>query len=372
MSSSVSLASPQINLQQHTLAHIDCAACAYYEAMQILNGSASFAVNCWTWLENHRQYVKPSTFRVYRQYAKSLVAFLGNITTSEIHIGNIRGYQKWRSESAGPTRLNAEIASVLMPILKEVNRWNAVKDVYRPLPAPKVRVRQAMSEEQERRLLAIALDASKPRRLVAGHCLIVMANTGMGFGELRYLRREDCILNEDPAIVTVNPEGAKNDFRIRTIPLNWLALRSMRWIIKRWEELGGTEPDQYILPHHAKRSEDEKKSPSHKRKSPPNFYEPMGHIYRAARGILKDAGLAHLDPYDMRSHFGTKLLSDPNVSDQLFQEIFGHSNTRTRDRYSRQRIEKKAVAIGRLTIDPAPKQTLVVFQGRNQGVNGGY
>jgi hypothetical protein len=26
----------------------------------------------------------------------------------------------------------------------------------------------------------------------------------------------------------------------------------------------------------------------------------MAHIYRAARGILKDAGLPHLDPYDMQ------------------------------------------------------------------------
>ena len=51
--------------------------------------------------------------------------------------------------------------------------------------------------------------------------------------------------------------------------------------------------------------------------------EPMGHIYRAARGILKDAGLDHLDPYDMRSHAITKLLSNPEVSDQVYTRLWG-------------------------------------------------
>jgi integrase len=331
--------------------------------MQLLDGSLPFSTASQIWLGNHGVYIKPSTLRVYRQYAGALNAFLGDIALSEIHVGHVRGFQRWRSEKACPTRVNAEVSSVLAPILKEINTWKAkIADVYRPLPVPKTKVRQNMSEEEERRLIAIALDAEKPRRLLAGHCLILMANTGMGFGELRFLRRDDVVLNEARPIVTVN-EGTKNDYRIRTIPLNWIALRSMRWILRRWENLGGSEPTQYILPHHAHRPEEERKAAGHKRKSPPDFTQPMGHIYRAARGILKEAGLGHMDPYDMRSHFGTKLLSDPTVSDQMFQEIFGHGNTRTRDRYSKQRIEKKAVALDTLCLEQEPKVKLLLFSG---------
>jgi hypothetical protein len=60
-----------------------------------------------------------------------------------------------------------------------------------------------------------------------------MANTSMGFGELRHLRRQDVFLTEDPPFAEVNG-GTKNDFRIRSIPLNFLALRSIRWILGRF------------------------------------------------------------------------------------------------------------------------------------------
>jgi integrase len=70
---------------------------------------------------------------------------------------------------------------------------------------------------------------------------------------------------------------------------------------------------------------------------------PMGHIYRAARGILKDVGLSHLDPYDMRSHAITKLLSAPNVSDQVYEELSGHSGRQMRMRYSKQRLERSGL-----------------------------
>lgn len=191
-----------------------------------------------------------------------------------------------------------------------------------------------------------------------------MCNTGTGFGELRHLRRQDVVFDVERPFITTNPAGVKNDFRVRTIPLNWLALRSFRWIIHRWEDLGGSDPNQYILPHAAQRTADERKSSGHRRFRPPDFTRPMEHIYRAARAILKEAGLEHLDPYDMRANFGTKLSNDPNVSDQMFKEIFGHApRSREIDRYSNQRLEKKAVAVARLALEQEPRIKLVAFPG---------
>ena len=309
-----------------------------------------FSRACSLWFETHRQYIKPGTARLYSYYVKVLSAFFGELPIAKFNIGDLRAYQKAREGKASPTVINLEVRSVLMPILKEANIWSRVRDVYRPLPIIKKHVRKNMNEEEERRFLACALDASKGRRLLAGHCLVAMSNTGMGFGELRHLKRADVFLGEEPPFVTVN-EGAKNDYRIRTIPLNRLALRSMRWIVKRWEELGGGEPGQYILPHRASHPKGQKR----KRKPPQDFTRPMGKIDRAAHEIFKECGLGHFVPYDCRSHFATKLLSDPNVSDQVFRETFGHADTRMRDRYSKQRIQTKAAAVDRLCIDREPE-----------------
>ena len=60
-----------------------------------------------------------------------------------------------------------------------------------------------------------------------------------------------------------------------------------------------------LLPHHVRRTPQEKAEPGHAGAGP-IFNEPMGHIDRAARGILQDAALSHLYPYDMRSHAITR------------------------------------------------------------------
>jgi integrase len=319
-----------------------------------------FSSACWIWFEGHKPYIKKNTIRVYVQYVRRLDEFFGDLPLKDFHIGNVRAYQVWRKERAGATRINAEL-SALQQVLKEVNLWRHIEPIYRPLPVPKTKVRQNMSPQEEKQLLVVALDASKPRRLVAGHCLVVMANTSMGFGELRHVKRSDVSFTDNPPFVIVN-EGSKNDYRIRTIPLNFLALRSMKWIVRRWGELGGELDEQYILPHHARRPKDQHQAKGHKRTLPPLFDEPMGHIYRAARAILKEAGLGHLDPYDMRSHACTRLLSDPNVSDQVYEEITGHRGQAMRRRYSKQRLDRKKEALDAMCAE-APEHKLLVFGG---------
>ena len=346
------------NLQQHSLNHENCPACEIHRASPLLTPELPFSVAAKLWFGTHSQYIKPSTARIYFEHVKVLSKFFGDLPLNQFHIGNIRSFQGFRQGSASPAVINMEIRSVLIPILKEVEVWPRIDGVYRTLREPKKKVRQSMSDEQERRFLAVALDASKPKRLLAGHCLVVMSNTSMGFGELSHLRRYDVVLNEDIPFVTVN-EGTKNDYRIRTIPLNWMALRSMRWILHRWEDLGGTEPGQYILPHRAQHPKGEPR-----RTLPPNFRKPMLKINRAAQEIFAEAGLSHFVPYDMRSVAVTKILSDPNVSDQMAQEIIGHSDTQTKRRYSRQRLEKKAVAMDKMALEPKPHMGgLLVFSG---------
>jgi hypothetical protein len=48
----------------------------------------------------------------------------------------------------------------------------------------------------------------------------------------------------------------------------------------------------------------------------------------------------------------------------MAQEIIGHSDTQTKRRYSRQRLEKKAVAMDTMALGPRPKMGgLIMFMG---------
>lgn len=322
---------------RHTKDHFRCPACNSFRG-PMTDGvvpSLPFPVAARNWLDTHSRYIKKRTIQGYEQNIKTLGLFLGEVLLQDIHIGTVRAFQEDRSKRACATRTNAE-TSVLQMILKEAELWDRIGPLYKPLPVSKEKVRQNMSADEEEKFLSVAL--KKPKRRLAGHCLIVMANTSMGFGELRHLRKCDVFLShsvdgDELPFVEVNG-GTKNDYRIRSIYLNSLALKSMRWIMHRFEELGGSKPEDFILPHR-----------SRTRGGPVDFTEPQGHIYRAARGILADAGLSHLDPYDMRSHAITKLLEDPNVSDQMYEEITGHRGKAMRRRYSKQRMENKKKAL---------------------------
>src|SRR5580698_6286232 len=109
-----------------------------------------------TWLTQHSTYIKANTIRVYRQYVKSVLGFLGeNLSIARIDINSVRTYQKWRLQTACATRINSEV-SVLKQILCEAGLWERIGLLYKPLPLPKKKVRQNMSEEEERRLMAVA------------------------------------------------------------------------------------------------------------------------------------------------------------------------------------------------------------------------
>ena len=357
--------SPESSLHNHAPG-IECAACARALSMvsSRVAGSLLFSVAADEWIVAQALYLRPSTIECYRDYLKPLNEFFGALPVREIHIGHVRSYQEERSKKVSGRVINAGMRSAFIPILRASNCWKHLADQYKRLPEVDERVRQNMDEEEERRLIAIALDASHPRRLLAGHCLIVMYNVGFGFGELRYLRRKDVVFDVQYPFVTTNAKYVKNKFRVRTVPMNWLALRSMRWIVHRWEDLGGTDPEQYILPHAAKRTPEERKTGNHRRTHPPDFTRPMDHIYRAARAILKEAGLGHMDPYDMRSTFITKIMNNPEASDQMVKEITGRSrNSRVNDRYSNQQLAKKAVVTDKLAIDPEPRIRLIAFPG---------
>jgi integrase len=329
-----------------------------------LDASLTFAEGAPKWLQAHKRYIKPNTLRNYQAAVKLLTAFLGNMRLSEITVNDFRRYQELRRERAGPYLLNSELG-VLSMVLKECGEWHRIEKFYKPLRVPKRCAGHSISKEQELTLREVAF--SKPKWRLAAHCMVVMLSTTMGFGELRQLRRRDVDMNKRCVLVR---EGAKNDYRNRTIPMNAAAYDSMSWILDRWKRLGGWDAEHYILPHRPRGE----RAPHWRTKIPYILTEPMTGIATAFRGIREASGLEHFRIYDCRVQAITKLLSNPAVSPQVSKEIAGHISQAMQDRYSIQRFETKKAALDALEnplAPPPPEPTAPVSdplpEARRQG-----
>jgi integrase len=283
------------------------------------------------WLDQHQLYIKPVTLRGYQNAVNLFGAFLGDVIVKDIHIGHIRAYQVERRKRAGPYLINAEVG-VLSMVLKEARCWTPIADLYRPLKVPKRKSGHSLTVEQEARLREVAF--SRPKWRLAAHCMVVMLSTTMGFGELRHVRRQDVDM-EARCIHVV--EGAKNDYRDRTIPMNSAAYDSMCWLLDRWKDLGGRNDSDFILPHRPRTN-----------KGPWIFSEPMTAITSAFRQIRSAAGVPEFRIYDCRVQAITKLLQNPNVSTQVSREIAGHISQAMQSRYSIQRFDAKKAALDAL------------------------
>lgn len=188
---------------------------------------------------------------------------------------------------------------------------------------------------------------TKKKWLLAAHCMVIMMNTTMGFGELRKLRRHD--VDMERCCVTVR-EGAKNTYRQRTIPLNSKAKESMDFLLARWQKLGGSDDEHYILPHRPRGE----RAPHWRKTIPWILTEPTSAMCSAFRSIRNAAGLPHFRIHDCRVQAITKLLSNPAVSLQVSKEIAGHISEAMQSRYSIQLFNTKKAALDTLDAPPVP------------------
>jgi integrase len=306
--------------------------------------SMPFAAASTVWLERHSRYIRPSTEKGYVGALKVLMPIFGEIPLRDITIDHFRKYQDERRKKAGATLINSELGVAQM-VLRAARLWKNIQEDYKPLPISRNGAGRSLSKEEEERLRTVAFTKTKWR--LAAHCMTVMLSTTMGFGELRQLRRRDVDMERRCVLVR---EGAKNQFRERTIPLNASAYASMTWILERWKRLGGDSEEHYILPHRPTG-----RHASHWRKTiPADLDKPMTSINHAFMGIRKAAGLPKFRLYDCRVQAITKLLSHAEVSAQVSKEIAGHISQAMQNRYSKQQLDTKRAALDTLDAQPSP------------------
>src|SRR5262249_5870642 len=127
---------------------------------------------------------------------------------------------------------------------------------------------------------------------------------------------------------------AKNEHRIRVIPLNTPALQAVEYLLRRAQRLGASEPQHYLIPFRI--------STGH--------YDPTRPCegWRTALRELLAAAEIKISAYSFRHHAITKLLENPDVSEEVAEAIAGHISHRMKKRYSHTRIEARRAAVAAL------------------------
>ena len=158
---------------------------------------------------------------------------------------------------------------------------------------------------------------------------MISINTTSGPGEIRHVRLMD--IDHEKRTMRVQPEGAKNEHRIRVIPLNQTAWKAIEHLCRRAKKLGCTDPHHYLIPFRVKKGSYDPERPAKDWRY-------------ALREMCAVAGI-DISAYTFRHHAITKLLENPDVSEETAEAIAGHISHRMKKRYSHTRIEVKRSAV---------------------------
>jgi integrase len=202
------------------------------------------------WLTSRKPFIGKKTYADYGKYLVPLVKFFGTkIRLAAITSQHIRDYQNSRLQTCGASAINHELC-VLVQMLKRARLWSAIADDYQPLPLPKSECGIALSDAESERLIRIA--GSNPDWISAYLYILLGLNTTAGPSEVLTLRLMDVDLEKQ--IIRIQPEGAKNEWRVRVIPLNQTALGAVRLALDRARECGSGQPQHYLFPFRVKRN----------------------------------------------------------------------------------------------------------------------
>jgi integrase len=294
-----------------------------------------FSEACESWLESRRPYIAAKTHHEYSLNIKTLGAFFGELRLQEIDGDLVRSYQRMRMTKCGAFAINHE-CGVLCQIRKRIGM--PLED-YQPLPLPKGERGKVLSEEQRARLLRVA--GTNPNWEAAYLFAGISVNTSAGPKETATLRLKD--IDVDQGIIKIQPGGAKNVHRIRTIPLNEEALIAATAALQRAHRLGATEPEDYVFPFRIHRS----------------LYDPTRHqttFKTAWNKLIAAAQLPGFRMYDLRHHAITALLESPDISEETVEDIAGHVSRRMKKRYSHIRMEYKRAAVDAISRKKPPQR----------------
>jgi integrase len=201
-------------------------------------------------------------------------------------------------------------------------------EVYVPLKVEMLDIPRAMSPAEQRRFLNIA--ESKEHWIIVHRYAVLALRTCMSTLELRHLKRRD--INLDQGIVVVQARGAKNPYRIRTIPLHEEARSAAKWLLERAASIGSTGTENFVFPFRVVRNDFDPKRPMGE-----------GGLRYQWEEVRKAADLPWLRPYDLR-HTAITRFAEAGTSISIIMEFAGHVSQRMTAHYTHISQQAKVMA----------------------------
>jgi integrase len=322
---------------------VQCEVTIAPEPIPPLSGDLTLEQAASEYLERRRSYLKPRSFGAYQYHFRTLQAFYGpKKRLSSFHEQDFRDFQKWRTQSdrgrgkAGASLINHELGA-LSQVLALADLWHPISKYYERLPEPTWAPPRVLTPAEEDRFLRFA--SRKVEWKTALSATLITGNSTIFGCELRTLRLEDLRLDLDPPLIRV-PVTVKNGYRVRSVPLNEIALEAVRSLVAQAKERGSFEPRHYLIPFRVRKGIYDPGRPAS-----PYF------IRTSFRTIARACGLDWVTPRCFRHQAITKLL-ESGAPDETVRAIAGHNSERAMRYYSHIRIEAKKQAVDLLSPSP--------------------
>jgi integrase len=201
------------------------------------------------YLADRRYRIKPGSYRSEACILGSLVNILGAAQMLErlADIAAIRRYQNKRlAAGIKPKSVNNEILC-LSSILREAKLWWKVEDDYKKLKVDVNDEIEALTLEEQQRLLQVARSADP--NAVAPFVAVLSYSTGMRHKEIRQLQLSAIQdLDTEYPIIRVRRSTTKTNAGARPVSLDSMAVWAVRKLMDRARRLGATQPNHYLLP----------------------------------------------------------------------------------------------------------------------------
>jgi hypothetical protein len=301
-----------------------------------ITATFSFEEAANVYLESRKPpYLKQRTWEMYCYYTRQLHAFFGGMRLAVMHAGHIREYQKMRMDKGvGASGINHEVECILVPVLREAGLWEPIRPYYERIPLPRFTKPKVMTDEEESRLFLIA--SKNPDWCVAYWCASITCNSTASGTELRNLQLRDINFQED--WFEVKMETAKNEYRMRRIPMNATAKKQLMRSVARCQDLGGYAGEHYVFPFRVTKGRYDVTRPAS-----PSFMRKQFEEMKSA------ANLPWITPHCLRHQAITKLY-ESGATDESVVEIAGWVSPRMKAIYCKPRMEHKRGLLNQ--IDP--------------------
>jgi integrase len=286
------------------------------------------------------QFVGKRTLKDYRQKAKALEKFFGEMKLENIRVENMNGYQDARlhadgytrfygkrevSSPAGAIKINSELA-VLKRLMQMSRCWTPEHEMYyKPFQQMEPELQKALSPEEQETFLKTA--ASLPRWQPIWWYALVTLHLTFSSDEMRTIRLGDINLHHQ--IVGVNNNYGKNYARRRSVTIeDGACLWALQRLMERAAELGSTsaqykgpQPQYFLFPRRIVR----------------NLYDPElpmceTGLRKCFEEVRTKAGLPWFQ-FNAFRHTGLTRLAEANTPAFIMEKRAGHIRPKTMRKY---------------------------------------